>query len=69
MCEFIAVQDTANKINNDVRELVDVAYDETTKMLESHSGALHAIASALLENETISGVELRSICKQHNIES
>eukprot|EP00241_Pyramimonas_parkeae_P003812 CAMPEP_0114259380 /NCGR_PEP_ID=MMETSP0058-20121206/19862_1 /TAXON_ID=36894 /ORGANISM="Pyramimonas parkeae, CCMP726" /LENGTH=691 /DNA_ID=CAMNT_0001374423 /DNA_START=298 /DNA_END=2374 /DNA_ORIENTATION=+ len=66
---FLISKDTANKINNDVRELVDVAYDETTKMLESHSGALHAIASALLENETISGVELRSICKQHNIES
>ncbi len=49
---------TAQKIDLEVRKLVQAAYDEARRILSERIEDLHALAKALLEFETLSGEEI-----------
>ncbi len=49
---------TAQKIDAEVRKLVQAAYDEARRILTERIEDLHAVAKALLEFETLSGEEI-----------
>ena len=57
----------ANHIDGDIRKFVNNAYTKTRDSLQTHEEALHAVAAALLERETISGAELQDICSAHGV--
>ena len=44
-----------------MREFIEEAYKECTKLLSEHMEQLHLVASALLERETLSGSEFRTL--------
>ena len=52
---------TAAIIDAEVREIADGAYNDATKMLKKYKKHLELIALALLEYETLSGDEIRTI--------
>jgi len=52
---------TAEMIDEDVRKILDSAYERTRKILEEHDQAMHAIAAELLEKETIPGDRVREL--------
>ena len=52
---------TASIIDNEVRRIVDEAYDAATKILKKHNVELERLAQGLLEYETLDGVEIKII--------
>jgi cell division protease FtsH len=52
---------TAEQIDREVRKLLDDAYQTATKTLTAHRGKLEVIAKALLEFETLDGVQIKEI--------
>ncbi|MCE2517698.1 MAG: ATP-dependent zinc metalloprotease FtsH [Alphaproteobacteria bacterium] len=52
---------TASIIDTEVRAIADGAYDAATKMLKKHADQLELLAQALLEYETLSGDEIKTI--------
>jgi len=52
---------TANQIDEVVRKFVEDAHERARKILTENIDDLHAIANALLEYETLSGDEIRSV--------
>ncbi|HEV2364791.1 MAG TPA: ATP-dependent zinc metalloprotease FtsH [Caulobacteraceae bacterium] len=56
-------EDTAQKIDFEVRRLVQVAYDEARRILTERIEDLHALAKALIEYETLSGEEIVNALK------
>lgn len=50
-------EDVAAKIDNEMRRIIDNAYNKTEKLLSENIEKLHNVAQALLEKETISGKE------------
>lgn len=52
---------TANKIDDVVRKFVEDAHKRAEKILTENIDALHAVANGLLEYETLSGDEIKSI--------
>ena len=50
-------EDVAAKIDNEMRRIIDNAYNKTEKLLSENIEKLHSVAQALLEKETISGKE------------
>jgi cell division protease FtsH len=52
---------TAQKIDAEVKALIDNAYSRATELLVAHREQLEAIAQALLEYETLDGVHIREI--------
>ena len=52
-------EETARQIDLEVRRLIDEAYQSAHAILESNQDAMHRIAAALLERETIDAEELR----------
>ncbi len=44
-----------------VRELVMAAYERAKGILRQHEGQLHQLAKALLERETLTGEQIRSL--------
>ncbi len=52
-------EETARQIDLEVRRLIDDAYQSAHAILESHKDAMHRIAAALLERETIDAEEVR----------
>ena len=57
-------QDTAARIDREVIELVQRAYETALKLLEENRSRLEAIAGTLMEKETISGEEFEALMKQ-----
>ncbi|RST30090.1 ATP-dependent metallopeptidase FtsH/Yme1/Tma family protein [Sphingomonas ginkgonis] len=53
--------ETAQLIDKEVRRIVDSGYDRAKHLLEEHRGELETLAQALLEYETLSGEEIRTI--------
>ena len=51
-------EDTARRIDNEVRDLVSRAYDHAKSVLSEHIDILHKLADLLLEKETVMGKEL-----------
>ncbi|HQS84364.1 MAG: cell division protein FtsH [Alphaproteobacteria bacterium 16-39-46] len=52
---------TAETIDQEVRKIVDVAYDKARKILTENLTDLHTLAKGLLEYETLSGDEIKSV--------
>jgi cell division protease FtsH len=52
---------TAEQIDGEVRKLIDGAYQTAMKVLTQHREHLEAIAKALLEYETLDGVQIKEI--------
>ncbi len=51
-------EDTARRIDNEVRDLVSRAYDRAKEVLTEHIDILHKLADLLLDKETVMGKEL-----------
>ena len=56
-------EDTAEKIDLEVRRLVQSGYDEAKRILTAKLADLHTLAKALLEYETLSGDEIIAVIK------
>lgn len=54
-------QDTGKQLDEEIRKILDDAYNDTKKLLTENIDKLHDIANALLERETITGDELDEI--------
>ena len=52
-------EDTAQKIDAEVRRLVDEAYNSATKILGSNKEIMHRISAALLEREVLDANEIK----------
>jgi len=52
-------EETARQIDLEVRRLIDDAYQSAYSILDTHQDAMHRIAAALLERETIDADEVR----------
>ncbi|WP_221792255.1 ATP-dependent zinc metalloprotease FtsH [Aquisediminimonas sediminicola] len=53
--------ETAKTIDTEIRRIVDGGYDKAKEVLSQHIDELHALANALLEYETLSGDEIKSL--------
>ncbi|KAH6828466.1 FTSH protease 4 [Perilla frutescens var. hirtella] len=53
-------------IEQEVKELLDRAYNNAKTILTTHSKELHALANALLEHETLSGTEIKDLLAKLN---
>jgi cell division protease FtsH len=54
-------EETARQIDLEVRRLIDEAYQSAHGILEVHKDAMHRIAAALLERETIDAEEVKML--------
>ena len=54
-------EQTAREVDLAVRALIDRAFDRATRILQDRRAALQSIAKRLLEKETLSGAELKSL--------
>jgi len=54
-------EDTAIKIDNEVRRLVESGYEKAREIIEEHSDGLVRIAEALLEREVLEGNEIKQL--------
>ncbi|XP_042509020.1 ATP-dependent zinc metalloprotease FTSH 4, mitochondrial-like isoform X2 [Macadamia integrifolia] len=53
-------------IEEEVRELLDRAYNNAKTILTTHNKELHALANALLEQETLTGHQIKALLGQVN---
>jgi cell division protease FtsH len=53
--------ETAQAIDKEIRRIVDAGYDRAKHLLEEHQDQLHTLAKALLEYETLSGDEIKTV--------
>ena len=60
-------EETAQKIDSAIKEIIDQQYDRAKNLLTEHIDALHASAQALLEYETIEGKHIHEILKHGKI--
>jgi len=54
-------EQTMQKVDAEVRRIIDEQYAEARRLIEEHSDKMHAMAKALLEWETIDGEQLDDI--------
>jgi cell division protease FtsH len=54
-------EETARTIDAEVKRIIDEAYDKTRSLLQTHMETLHDLSLALLERETLTGVEVEKI--------
>lgn len=62
-------EDTANLIDEEVKSLVDEAFNHAKDLLTKYRDELECIARALLEYETLSGDDIRDLLKGKKIRS
>ncbi|MCY4248566.1 MAG: ATP-dependent zinc metalloprotease FtsH [Chloroflexi bacterium] len=53
--------DTAAKLDAEIKRIIDVAYEETRQLLQAHRESLEELAASLLEKETVEREEIRRI--------
>mgnify|MGYP003369123892 FL=1 len=51
----------ASEIDNEIRDIVDEAYETARRLLTEHMNELHKVANVLMEREKISGDEFRTL--------
>jgi len=56
-------ESTAQKIDNEVRRLIDEAYEAARKILTDHHDGFVTVAEGLLEYETLSGDEIKALIR------
>jgi len=54
-------EEVAEQIDEEVRNIVDSAYERVRELISSHRDNLHAVAKALLERETLSREEFEEV--------
>ena len=54
-------EDTAQRIDAEIRRIVTEQHDRARKLLDQHQGELQRVAKALLEYETLSGEEVHTL--------
>jgi cell division protease FtsH len=54
-------EDTAIKIDGEVRRLIQEGYDKAKNILETGSDVMHAMAAALLEREVLDANEIKAL--------
>jgi cell division protease FtsH len=54
---------TAQKIDGEIRSIIDGAYQRAKTILSEHMDELHLLAKGLLEHETLSGDEIRQVIR------
>ncbi|MAS86483.1 MAG: cell division protein FtsH [Micavibrio sp.] len=59
--------DTAAKIDSEIRKIVEDSYKRATKILKDKMDDLHKLAKGLLEYETLSGDEIKDVLKGKKI--
>ena len=59
--------ETAKKIDLEIRRIVDTGYERARSILTDHESQLHLLASALLEYETLSGDEIKTLVEQGEV--
>ena len=59
--------ETAAKVDSEIRRIVNEAYDRATKILKKYSDELETLAQALLEYELLSGDEIKAVLKGEKI--
>jgi cell division protease FtsH len=55
---------TAQMVDEEVRKILDACFDETQKLLKQKLTKLHLLAKTLLEFETLSGEEIKSLMEK-----
>ena len=60
--------ETAKKIDKEIRRIVDQGYDRAKNLLKEHSDELEKLAQALLEYETLTGDEIRQLLEDGKID-
>ncbi|MCZ6721492.1 MAG: ATP-dependent zinc metalloprotease FtsH [Proteobacteria bacterium] len=58
---------TAQKIDSEIRLIVDGCYDQAQEILKTNLDKLHVLAGALLEYETLSGEEIGALLRGESI--
>jgi cell division protease FtsH len=61
-------EETAQKIDQEVRNIVTNSYNKTYKLIEENLETLHKMANALLEKETLDSADINEILKDTGIE-
>ena len=56
-------ESTAREIDNEVKAIIDTAYARAHKLLSDNLEELHRLARGLLEHETLSGDEIRTVLR------
>ncbi len=54
-------EDTAKKIDEEVRRIVTNAYDDSCQLIKDHLNTIHNMANALLEKETLNNKDIEEI--------
>jgi cell division protease FtsH len=54
-------EDTAQKIDSEIKKLIDDAYQRAKTMLQKHRAEMETLAKALLEYETLDGIHVKEI--------
>ena len=54
---------TAREIDTEIKEMIDRAYSKARKLLTENVEELHRVARGLLEHETLSGDEIRTVLR------
>ncbi|MFC5864477.1 ATP-dependent zinc metalloprotease FtsH [Acidicapsa dinghuensis] len=62
-------EETARQIDQEVRRLIDEAYQSAYTLVDTHKDAMHRIANALLERETIDAEEVRLLIEGKELPS
>jgi cell division protease FtsH len=60
-------ENTAQKIDEEVKRLIDDAYGKAKQLILTHKDKLDAIAQALLEYETLDGIHIKEIMEHGRI--
>ena len=61
-------EDTARVIDEEVRKIVDAAYDDATRIIDKHWDQVIAVAEALLKYETLSCAEVDRLMKGERLD-
>ena len=56
-------ENTASEIDNEIRDIMDEAYETARRILTEHMDQLHRVAGVLIEKEKISGEEFVALMK------
>ena len=58
---------TAHTVDEEVRRIVDTAYNTASSILQKNFDQLHTLAKGLLEYETLSGEEIHALLRGETI--
>lgn len=62
-------EETAQKIDTEIKELIDEAYQRAVKILTENRDALNLISEALLEFETLDGEQIRDLLEKGEMDN